>query len=172
VALYNTTFEAAGFSPLPQWREPPESLTATPALAKTYPLMLSDYHTSKVFTAGWQRNIPQLRAMQPDPVLHIHPKTAGERGIQDGDWVEVESPHGWLRVRAEIYPGIRPDTVMMLHGWWQGCQAMGKDDLPLLDGGANVNLMYSVDPEKAFDPLVTAMCSQTLVQVRRCSEDN
>lgn len=172
VALYNTTFAAAGFSPLPQWREPPESLTATPELAKTYPLILSDYHTSKVFTAGWQRNVPQLRAMQPDPVLHIHPQTAVDRGVQDGDWVEVESPHGRLRVKAEIYPGIRPDTVMMLHGWWQGCQAMDKDDLPLLDGGANVNLMYSVDPDKAFDPLVTAMSSQTLVEVRRCNEDN
>jgi hypothetical protein len=27
--------------------------------------------------------------------------------------------------------------------------------------------MYSVDPEKAFDPLITAMTSQTLVQIRK-----
>jgi hypothetical protein len=38
---------------------------------------------------------------------------------------------------------------------------------PLLDGGANSNSMYSVDETKAFDPLVTAMSSQTLVQVKK-----
>jgi hypothetical protein len=27
--------------------------------------------------------------------------------------------------------------------------------------------MYSVDPERAFDPLITAMSSQTLVEVEK-----
>ena len=167
VALYNTTFEREGYAPLPGWREPPESLTGTPELTERYPLVLSDYHTSKFFTASWQRNVPGLRALEPDPVLHIHPDTAAARGIRDRDWITVESPHGRLKVRAGLYPGIRPDTVMLLHGWWQGCAALGIEDYPLLDGGANVNVMYSVDPDKAFDPLITAMSSQTLVEVRR-----
>ncbi len=167
VALYNTSFEAEGFSPLPEWREPPESITGTPGMTKTYPLILSDYHTSMNFSAGWQRNVPFLRELTPDPTLHIHPDTAASRGIKDRDWVVVTSPHGWLKVRAEFYPGIRPDTVMMLHGWWQGCKELGREDFPLCDGGANVNNMYSVDAEKAYDPLVTAMSSQTLVQVKK-----
>ena len=65
------------------------------------------------------------------------------------------------------YPGIREDTVMLLHGWWQGCAELGLPDLPLLDGGANVNLLYSPDMEKSADPLITAMGSQTLVNVAR-----
>jgi anaerobic selenocysteine-containing dehydrogenase len=104
-------------------------------------------------------------------VLHIHPDAAGPRRIADGDWVRLTSPHGWLKVRAELYPGIRPDTVMLLHGWWQGCPELGLEDSPLLDGGANVNLLYSVDPEKAYDPLVTAMSSQTLVEVEPFGAD-
>jgi anaerobic selenocysteine-containing dehydrogenase len=167
VAIYNTTFEEAGFNPLPEWRDPPESLSGTPELVPSYPLILSDYHTSKNFSASWQRNIPHLREIQPDPMLHIHPETAATRMIDDRDWVKVESPHGWLKVRAELYPGIRPDTVMLLHGWWQGCRELGLDDYPLLDGGANVNIMYSVDRDKAYDPIVTAMTSQTLVQVTK-----
>ncbi len=167
VALYNTTFEKAGFSPLPEWREPPESLSGTPALAQKYPLILSDYHTSKNFSASWQRNVPYLREIQPEPMLHIHPNAAAARQIEDNDWVSVTSPHGWMKVKAEIYPGIRPDTVMILHGWWQGCRELGLDDTPLADGGANVNIMYSVDPLKAYDPIVTAMASQTLVQVEK-----
>ncbi|NTV91364.1 MAG: dimethyl sulfoxide reductase, partial [Clostridiales bacterium] len=143
----------------------PESITGTPELTEEYPLVLSDYHTSKAFTASWQRNVPNLRELQPYPMLHIHPETAASRGISDNDWIVVKSPHGSMRVKAEIYPGIRPDTVMLLHGWWQGCSELGSGDMPILDGGANVNNMYSVDPEKAFDTLVTAMSSQTLVEV-------
>ncbi|WP_419787074.1 molybdopterin-containing oxidoreductase family protein [Pseudodesulfovibrio sp.] len=167
VALYNTSFEAAGYSPMPEWREPPESLTGTPELTDRFPLILSDYHTSKNFSASWQRNVPNLREIQRDPTLHIHPDTASARDIADGDWVKLASPYGWLKVRAEHYPGIRPDTVMLLHGWWQGCPELGMKDYPLLDGGANVNLLYSVDPDKAYDPLITAMASQTLVQVEK-----
>jgi anaerobic selenocysteine-containing dehydrogenase len=167
VEIYNTTFEEAGFTPLPEWREPPESITSTPELTDQYPLVLSDYHSSKNYTASWQRNVPLLREIQPEPTIHIHPDTASARGIKNDDWVIVESPHGWMKVKAQIYPGIRPDTVMILHGWWQGCKELGYEDYPLLDGGANVNIMYSVDPEKAYDPLITAMSSQTLVQVRK-----
>lgn len=170
VALYNTAFEQAGYAPLPQWREPPESLTATPALTGRYPLLLSDYHTSKNYSAAWQRNVPFLREIEPEPLLHIHPDTAAAQGIADGDRVTVTSPHGWLTVKAAYYPGIRPDTVMLLHGWWQGCRELGLPDRPLTDGGANVNLLYSVDPETAYDPLVTAMASQTLVAVRKVEE--
>lgn len=170
VEIYNTTFEAAGFNPLPEWKELPEGITATPDLVKRYPLILSDYHASKNYTASWQRNVPYLREIQPYPVLHIHPDTAAARGIEDGDRIIVESPHGWMKVHAQIYPGIRPDTVMILHGWWQGCKELDLDDYPILDGGANVNIMYSVDSDRAFDPVITAMSSQTLVEVRKATE--
>lgn len=168
VALYNTTFESEGFNPLPEWREPPESISGTPELTEKYPLILSDYHTSKAYTASWQRNVPYLREIEPYPMLHIHPETAAVRGIKDNDWITVESRHGSMKVKAQLFPGIRPDTVMILHGWWQGCGELGFEDQTVLDGGANVNNMYSVDPEKAFDPLITAMSSQTLVEVKKC----
>ena len=99
--------------------------------------------------------------------MQIHPEAAGERGIRDDDWVIVESPHGSIKMKAEVNPGIRPDTLMALHGWWQGCRELGLPGFPLLDGGANTNIMYNVDREKAFDPLITAMSSQTLVQVKK-----
>jgi anaerobic selenocysteine-containing dehydrogenase len=167
VAIYNTTFEENGFSPLPEWVEPPESPTATPHLLEKYPLTFSDFHTSKVYNAGWLRNVPYLREVTPDPTLQIHPDTANARGIVQGDWVIVESPHGSMKVKAEVNHGIRPDTVMALHGWWQGCKELGKPYYPLLCGGANANSMYSTAPAKAYDPVVTAMTSQTLVEVRK-----
>jgi anaerobic selenocysteine-containing dehydrogenase len=167
VAIYNTSFEANGFNPLPEWVEPPESPTATPELLARYPLVFFDSHTSDVYNHGWLRNIPCLREVQPEPWVHIHPDTAKERGIENGDWVIVESPHGWIKVKALYFPGIRPDTIMGLHGWWQGCDELALPGYPLLDGGANVNILYSTDPYKAYDPVVTAMPKQTLVEVRK-----
>jgi anaerobic selenocysteine-containing dehydrogenase len=90
-----------------------------------------------------------------------------ERGIEDGDSVVVESPHGSINVKALHFPGIRPDTIMGVHGCWQGCDELGLPGQELLDGGANINLMYNTDREKAIDPLVSAMPKQTLVEVRR-----
>lgn len=72
-----------------------------------------------------------------------------------------------MKIKAQVNPGIRPDTVMALHGWWQGCEELKLLGFPLLEGGANTNTMYSVDYGKAFDPVVTAMSSQTLVQVTK-----
>ena len=167
VALYNTTFEENGFSPMPEWVEPPESPTGTPELLERYPLTLYDTHTTDVYQHGWLRNVPWLREVQPEPWIHIHPDAAKARGIEDGDWVVVESPHGSMKVKAAHYPGIRPDTVMGLHGWWQSCDELDLPGYPLLDGGANINLMYSTDAKKAYDPVVTAMPKQTLVQVRK-----
>jgi anaerobic selenocysteine-containing dehydrogenase len=167
VAIYNTTFEKYGFNPLPEWVEPPESPTATPELLSKYPLIFFDTHTSDVYHHAWLRNIPYLREVQPYPWIHIHPDTARARGIEDGDWVIVESPHGWIKLKAVYVPGIRPDTVMGLHGWWQGCDELGLPDYSLTDGGANVNILYSTNPQKAFDPLVTAQPKQTLVEVRK-----
>jgi hypothetical protein len=46
-------------------------------------------------------------------------------------------------------------------------EALGMPDLPLLDGGANVNVLYNTDFEKTCDPLVTAPASQTLVKVTK-----
>jgi anaerobic selenocysteine-containing dehydrogenase len=105
--------------------------------------------------------------MEPDPWIYIHPTTARERGIENGDWVTMESPHGKIRAKAVYFPGINPKVIMGLHGWWQGCDELGLPGYELLSGGANTNLLYTIDPDKAFDPVVTAMPKQTLVKVKR-----
>ncbi len=167
VALYNTTFEENGFNPLPEWIAPPEGPERSPGLLARYPLIFFDTHTSDAYNHGWLRNVPSLRELAPDPWIYIHPETARSRSIEENDWVIVESPHGWIKARAILFPGIAPDVVMGLHGWWQGCDELKLPGYGLLDGGANTNLLFTVDPDKAFDPVVTAMTKQTLVEVRR-----
>jgi len=45
--------------------------------------------------------------------VEIHPETARECGISDGDLVRVTSPRGSLQTRAKIHPGIMPEVISM-----------------------------------------------------------
>ncbi|MGB3906250.1 MAG: molybdopterin dinucleotide binding domain-containing protein, partial [Anaerolineae bacterium] len=62
--------------------------------------------------------IPWLRELHPDPIAEIHPQVAEERGIEDGDWIYIESPRGRIKHRAWVTPTIDPRLVAIQHGWW------------------------------------------------------
>jgi anaerobic selenocysteine-containing dehydrogenase len=55
----------------------------------------------------------------PDPMttiswqtwVEVHPDTAHELGVKDGDIVRVTSPEGEMQAPVYVYPGVRPDTV-------------------------------------------------------------
>ncbi len=76
---------------------------------------------------GRSGNLPHVTAsVQPTQggkktvYLEIHPDTAAQRGIKDGDRVRIKSSVGSIEVYARLYNGIRPDTVAlpMIHGHW------------------------------------------------------
>jgi molybdopterin-containing oxidoreductase family iron-sulfur binding subunit len=48
--------------------------------------------------------------------VEIHPGTAATLGIEQGDLLEVASPHGSLRAPALLCPGIAPDVLAMPAG--------------------------------------------------------
>jgi anaerobic selenocysteine-containing dehydrogenase len=43
--------------------------------------------------------------------VELHPETAEELGVHDGDIVRVTSPEGELEAPVCVYPAIRPDTA-------------------------------------------------------------
>jgi anaerobic selenocysteine-containing dehydrogenase len=59
-----------------------------------------------------------MRELHDDPVVEIHPQTAADRGIADGDWVIIESPRGKIRQRAKLFAGMDPRVISAEHGWW------------------------------------------------------
>ncbi len=96
---------------------------------------------------GRGANRPWLQEL-PDPVtkvtwstwVEMHPETAAEHGIAEGDVVEVHSAYGSLRVPAYLHPGIRRDTLAIPMG--QGHTAFGR----YAEGrGANVLALLSGD---------------------------
>ena len=100
------------YDPLPYYLEPSES----PLTDHEYPLVFTGgrvpyYHHNTL------RNIPWLREMYPAPELWIHPDAAEKYGIEDGDWVWVESRRGRTRGVAKVTQGINPGTVYMERFW-------------------------------------------------------
>ncbi len=49
--------------------------------------------------------------------MEIHPRLAGKHGIRDGEWVEISSRRGTMKLRAQVVTTIRPDTIFIPYHW-------------------------------------------------------
>ncbi len=86
------------------------------------------------------RNIPWLRALDPDPVVEIHPDTARQLNVGDGEWVWVENWLGRCRFKAKVTLIVPRWMVMATHGWWFPEEPAGGKD-PFGVWQSNVNLL-------------------------------
>lgn len=116
--LYSTVLEKMGYDPLPQYHEPPASPYSAPDLYKEYPYILVSGRRIPGFFCSEGRQIPCLRELQKDPIVEIHPEAAAKEGIEEGDWVLIESPRGKIRYRARLFSGMDPRIIFAQHGWW------------------------------------------------------
>ncbi len=118
VELYSKMLERLGYDPLPYYEEPPESPLGTPELLEEYPLILITGARMPQFFHSEHRQITSLRKRHPDPLTELHPETAQALGIEDGDWIWIETRRGRIRQRAKVTSGIDPRVVHVEHGWW------------------------------------------------------
>jgi len=118
VELWSTILEKWGRDPLPKYVEVPESPYSTPEVAKKYPYIFNSGLRTPTYFHSAGRMIPLLREIRPDPIVEVHPETAKKHGIEDGQWIYIESPRGRIKQRAKLYDGIDPRVVTSEHGWW------------------------------------------------------
>ena len=145
IEIYAQAFLDHGYDPLPGYTEPALSPESRPEYAKEFPLILTTAKTPH-FLQSQMRGLSSLRRAEAQPRLEIHPGTASTRGIDDGDWVIITTPHGATRATAHFSDQIDKRVVSATHGWWQGCEALGE---PGYDAervhGANVNALFGRD---------------------------
>lgn len=66
-----------------------------------YPLWLCTGRVLEHWHSGsMTRRVPELHRAVPEAFCEIHPETAAELGIKDGDWVKVVSRRGECKVKA------------------------------------------------------------------------
>lgn len=144
--LYSEELVKMGIEPLPVYREPHESPISNPALAKEYPVVLTTGVRELEFWHTQQRDCASLRRRNPEARAELHPDTADQYGIANGDYMIIETPRGRIRMRARVTNKIRPGMVATAHGWPEEAnENLLTDDVP-------------VDPDGGYPALAASLC--------------
>lgn len=145
VELNSSRMERYGYEPLPTFRECAESPELLLRLAEKYPLYLTTRRCQEYFLSR-SSDYEWVRKITPYPELQIHPDTARERGIKDGDEVVIETPKDSIRHTAKLTTDIHPQVVNGVFGWWLPEKETAENGY--LD--TNINAVMSYDPP--YDP--------------------
>lgn len=120
---------------LPYW-EPPREVAAGRTPNEKYPLqILSDHQKLRTHTQ-WI-NIAPILELDPEPTVKLHPDTAAERNIAEGDTVRIFNDRGYVVMRAHLSEGVRPDVLLCSRGW---------DQNQYIDGNLQDVLQIGVHP--------------------------
>lgn len=134
IEIYSTAFAGAGYPPIPEFmKDESENID--------YPLTLTFFRDIH-FCDQQHRNIPRLRRVVPEPFVEIHPDTAKAQNIHEGEWINVATKAGLVRLKAKLNESLNPNVVATIYGWWQACQELklsGYD--PFTPAGGNANLL-------------------------------
>ena len=115
--IYSDRLAKMGYDPLPVFLELPETPQDDPDLAAEYPLTFTSQKLAS-FIHSTGKQIGTLRANSPEPVTMLHPETAGQRGIADGDMIYIETKRGRIKQKAALNGDIDPRVIVADYGWW------------------------------------------------------
>ena len=110
VELSLSRAEKLNVSPLPQ-------LHPLPQPDPVYPLVLTCAKNRHYLHSSY-RWVDALRKRSPEPVSHVHPKTADQYGIREGDEIIIETPNGRITQSVRLSEKIHPQVVYAAYGWW------------------------------------------------------
>ncbi|MGA2468092.1 MAG: molybdopterin-dependent oxidoreductase [Thermodesulfobacteriota bacterium] len=141
--IYSQQLKEWGYDPLPAYQDLSES-----PLLKEYPLIFTSAKDPFYFHSAY-RNISSLRKLSPEPIVLIHPETASHFGIDEGDWVSIETKQGTIRQKAKLNTEIDPRLIVLSFGWW----FPERKDLELSGWKeSNLNILTNNDPP--YEPAI------------------
>ena len=117
VTFYSELFEKNGYSPIPSFTEPGgEPLDSKSQTEKGFSLLGTNRRPG-LFVHTKFKNLAALSKSYPEPLAVIHVKDAADRGVAEGDVVEVTSPQGSIRLKAKLAEAMNPGLVLVDFGW-------------------------------------------------------
>jgi len=118
VELVSSTLAELGYPAMPTYVPPAENEQDDPEVAAEYPLVLTSAGGVMPFHHSEHFQIKELRFLRHAPHVQINPQTAKEHGIQDGDWVWIETRRGRIKQKAEVTQAVHPRVIATQRGWW------------------------------------------------------
>jgi anaerobic selenocysteine-containing dehydrogenase len=122
--LYSASLEKQGVDPLPFYNPPVE--LSNEELEKRYPLSFLSPPARHFLNSSFA-NVARFREFEREPHLDMHPHDAAERGIADGDMVQVFNERGSYRLRARVNGKPRPGVVVAPSVWWKKYSPDGRN---------------------------------------------
>lgn len=96
----------------PYWEDVPEVIKN----GGKYPLhalsMHEVYHAQSIMM-----ELPWLEELRQEPKIELHYDAANVRGIKQGDLIKAYNDRGFVVCKAVVTQGIRPDCILLPHGW-------------------------------------------------------
>jgi len=113
VHFHSAKLEKVGLPGSPEAKcfHPPQQVS------ETFPFYLSTGDRIPFYQHSQFHNIPQYRKQAPVPSLEIHPSTAGDLLITNGETVTLSSPFGDLAIAVSFSEELRKDCLRLGHGW-------------------------------------------------------
>jgi len=145
VEFFSERYQEAGYDPIPTFVEKKEER----ATREKFPLNGTSRKPG-IYNHTKFRNVAEVSQFQPMPFVWMHAEDAKKREIENGTWVEVESPYGRIELEARTDEKAPPGVVVVDFGWGNPW-----------DGAANVNSLVG-DKER------DRICSATSNRVFPC----
>ena len=139
IELYPERLENFGFDPSPVRKNVGKPVEH----GDEFPLILTTGGNLLCYTHWQYRYIAKLRKMSPEPTLEIHPTTANQYGISEGEMAEVRSPFGKIRLKASLTRKMLPDTIHISQGWEEANvnELTGTENADSISGFPNLKSM-------------------------------
>lgn len=97
---------------------------------------------------SWMHNAPLLLRGGRTQTARMHPADAAAHGLEEGATVRLTSAHGAIELPVTLTDDLMRGVVAVPHGWGhKGTGAWRRANAAAGDGGVNVNLLTSSDPE-------------------------
>lgn len=146
IELHSSLMKEWGQDPLPAFEWP-----AVLAGNGDFPLVLT---TGGREIDGFHQDAQHMRRFRrkfPDPVVSLHPRTAAETGVGEGDWAWIETPVGKVRQKVRVTEDLAPGVVHADRWWYPERQGDATD--PFGWRGTNINMCTDDAPESC-DPVL------------------
>ena len=98
-----------GYGPIPRWQEIAREIYT---ISDEYPLLLTNGKEEAYIGSGY-RNVVGLRSVRSAPIVEVHPETAKQYGLKEGEWIYIETRKGRIRQELRFDPNLDPRVVFV-----------------------------------------------------------
>jgi anaerobic selenocysteine-containing dehydrogenase len=126
VEIYSERLANWGFDPLPGYSDLQSLAGPLTDQSTDFPYLMTSWKVA-AYTHTGERQIEPLRKKNPEPIVYLHPGTARQHGVADGDMVTIETSTGRIYQKAKVTEDIREDTIGVDYGWWFPEDGRGSD---------------------------------------------